>query len=330
MEKNKILNKQIKDLKEITVYNNSEEKMNFILTLKNGNLVILKGNNNILSIYDPITFKMIQSFYFPKRWQMISLIYQFENENLIIGGRNEIILIIKLSENNKEYSIIQEIILDYNDDFLLGAFEFNNFLIISGSGIKYIFQKNEKNLYIKSQEIYESNYTNVFLKLNENCFIIPNWNKQSIEFYGIKNNKIEIVKIKKNTPVIDENNIITLYKNIFCISGINDNGNYVNKLFFISIDNLEIIYQKIFDKKEISGLLRINDEKFLITLNYLNDKKNIGEIIEYKFNFEKNILEEISNIIAHNNRIIHIDYWSKKNKYGIITQGWDNKIKIWE
>ena len=52
--------------------------------------------------------------------------------------------------------------------------------------------------------------------------------------------------------------------------------------------------------------------------------------IEYKFNFEKNILEEVSNKIAHNNRIIHIDYWSKKNKYGIITQGWDNKIKIWE
>ena len=62
MEKNKILNKQIKDLKEITVYNNLEEKMNFILTLKNGNLVILKGKNNILSIYEPITFKMIQSF----------------------------------------------------------------------------------------------------------------------------------------------------------------------------------------------------------------------------------------------------------------------------
>ena len=336
-----LLNNRNENNKIKIISNNSMNKINKLIILKNEDIAI--SNNSKMIIYDKCNLEEKLNIDVFKNNSRINSFIEKEGGGLLCAGY-EYIKSINLSLNNKSY-YVEDIIYKKNKD-LNSIIELNNdyLILLNNNSILELWKKNYK---IKKYElidnydienIYLEEENNSIFKINYNSFILSE--KENIKMLIINdNNKIELkfeldnIKLVKGNnsliKLLDEDYILLScyeYKNNILY----DENEYNNSRYF----NYSI---KLIDINNFNIIGSYNNNHPFIDMGYYIDNIIIGldsNGIIYKFEFDKYqqkvfLLDKIyykSNLRLYNDKIngINID----KNKTSFILNVNDKIIRI--
>ena len=290
-----------------------------IYILKNGNIIV--GDNLGIIIFNPINLIEIQRI---KYNGCVLCVFELKNGHLIITSYDSTIKIIKLSEDNKSYELIQEMKGKEDSQKFRKLIELSNgYLVSCDSNHILVWKKNNSN---DKYEIHEDfnlkTHTYCILEINKDYFTTIIAQNQLLQFYS--SNELRKVKELKGIKTInawDWNILKLLNEEIFVVGG---NG----FIYLISISKMNIEYTLTLPNNEaIYSLLILPNNSILVGASY-NSKYGL---IQYKINKDGTQIIEYSRNFnnVHTNNIYALGIMKINGCWKFLTGGQDNKLKIW-
>ena len=287
--------------------------------LKDGRL-ISSSSNNIINVYEKITFKIDLSI--KEHKNEIYYFKQLKNGNIITCSADRTMKIIKLGKNN--YEILQ--ILEKNN------FDFKKIIEIQDNIIS-ISPMNKMCLWkLNYNDIYEYEYKACFhekrknymctltydniLKINNKEFIVSSSKNEQIKFWNWNSRDYSCIITLKNIEITNTlSSMCLINDDILCII-----GNELNGLYLIDIYTYQIIKNVMTDYKTIYSITKCSNGTFICDVT-ITQKKNLFIKCEYENN-KVNIISKIS----HKKKYLScIEY----NNHSIICGDDNGLIQLW-
>jgi len=302
----------------ITKKNALNTPINFLIKLNDGRLLSSSDNENIIKIYNLISFNeeiiIIEE-------ENIIYINQISNKILLVCMEYKLKLYLI---NNNNYNLIQKI-NDSNGFNKIIELKNKNLLSSSKSGYLNIWQKNEKNLYEKIYSIIEdkikirysekylySNNANIsdILELKKNIIISENY-LNFINIWNIENKqKIISMNIQHLCGGWTKERFLLLNDKYFI---------YYNRtnLYLYDINTYKIIFHLIFDIQCVyiynlnnNNLLIGNENGFLNHFKLNGEKIELINFIQYAHFIDISAIVKLSdNLIASGDNYGNIKIW---------------------
>ncbi len=293
------------------------------------NKLILIENGDIVSCSDDLKIIVFDSIFFKEKLQINifeNIITYIENilNNCIIATSQKIMKIIKLSNSNTKYEIIQNIILD---SLIFKAIPYKNEYLVSCSNNSYLYFYKKNNLQfnlIKEINTQTGAITSL-LELSNNEIVSLSYSSKLLIFWDINslNEKARIGEIR--CEYISLHDSIIQLNNKFLAVGLDENG--ILLINYIS----HTIEKKLINNTKTYTTLNILKNGFLfVTCCYKHNSNRKYKFIDielYKIeeNFNLNLIG-----IKKNVHYEPISSCIELNNGNILSGSYDQTIKEWK
>jgi len=312
---NNLLKEKIEDYIEENVIT-SNHYIYCFTQLKNSNIAI-GYNSGSIGIYETKNFT--QLIQINSHSKDIRYILELNNGNIASCSNDNLIIINKLSKDNKSYKEIQKI---ENTSCVYKIIEINKILISCNCESIDIWINNpQNNLYENYESIKIGKNIYGLLQINDKLFV-AHIAMSTLHFYNIDN--FTLIKELNNIPTRLYNNLTLINNDILCIGS-------TEQIYLVSISKMDIIKIVNVEKCGIECLCILPNNTLLCGVTITGNNLPYYSFIQFKLNNENDDLIEISRKDkVHGWTIYDLKYIIINGQYKIASSGsMDCKIKIW-
>ena len=312
---NNLLKEKIEDYIEENVIT-SNHYIYCFTQLKNSNIAI-GYNSGSIGIYE--TKNVTQLIQINSHSKDIRCILELNNGNIASCSNDNLIIINKLSKDNKSYKEIQKI---ENTSCVYKIIEINKILISCNCESIDIWINNpQNNLYENYESIKIGKNIYGLLQINDKLFV-AHIAMSTLHFYNIDN--FTLIKELNNIPTRLYNNLTLINNDILCIGS-------TEQIYLVSISKMDIIKIVNVEKCGIECLCILPNNTLLCGVTITGNNLPYYSFIQFKLNNENDDLIEISRKDkVHGWTIYDLKYIIINGQYKIASSGsMDCKIKIW-
>ena len=312
---NNLLKEKIEDYIEENVIT-SNHYIYCFTQLKNSNIAI-GYNSGSIGIYE--TKNVTQLIQINSHSKDIRYILELNNGNIASCSNDNLIIINKLSKDNKSYKEIQKI---ENTSCVYKIIEINKILISCNCESIDIWINNpQNNLYENYESIKIGKNIYGLLQINDKLFV-AHIAMSTLHFYNIDN--FTLIKELNNIPTRLYNNLTLINNDILCIGS-------TEQIYLVSISKMDIIKIVNVEKCGIECLCILPNNTLLCGVTITGNNLPYYSFIQFKLNNENDDLIEISRKDkVHGWTIYDLKYIIVNGQYKIASSGsMDCKIKIW-
>ena len=312
---NNLLKEKIEDYIEENVITSNH--YNYCFTqLKNSNIAI-GYNSGSIGIYETKNFTQLHQINAHSKY--IRCVLELNNGNIASCSNDNLIIINKLSKDNKSYKEIQKI---ENTSCVYKIIEINKILISCNCESIDIWINNpQNNLYENYESIKIGKNIYGLLQINDKLFV-AHIAMSTLHFYN--NDGFTLIKELNNIPTRLYNNLALINNDILCIGS-------TEQIYLVSISKMEIIKIVNVEKSGIECLSILPNNTLLCGVTITGNNLPYYSFIQFKLNNENDDLIEISRKDkVHGWTIYDLKYIIINGQYKIASSGsMDCKIKIW-
>ena len=312
---NNLLKEKIEDYIEENVITSNH--YNYCFTQLNNSNIAIGYNSGSIGIYETKNFT--QLIQINSHSKDIRYILELNNGNIASCSNDNLIIINKLSKDNKSNEEIQKI---ENTSCVYKIIEINKILISCNCESIDIWINNpQNNLYENYESIKIGKNIYGLLKVNDKLFV-AHIAMSTLHFYNIDN--FTLIKELNNIPTRLYNNLALINNDIVCIGS-------TEQIYLVSISKMEIIKIVNVEKSGIECLSILPNNTLLCGVTITGINLPYYSFIQFKLNNENNDLIEISRKDkVHGWTIYDLKFVIINGQYKIASSGsMDCKIKIW-
>ena len=305
----------IQNVKESKSINEHKRAINCLLQLENGDYASCSDDRRI-NIYSEKDFKLKQKI--NEHENSVTYIFKMKNNQILSSSEDETIKIIKLTDNNTKYTIIDKI--NDNHDFIVQSIEISNGNIVSITSKRTLkfYQLNKDKKYECFKQFDKSGIDFLYELPNKNL-ISASYVEKNIKFWNIEN--YSITQMMNNISIIKS-------MELMCMLTDNLLGIAAEKFYVIDIENKKLIKKIQMNKVNIHCVIKLNNNTLLFGIEGdFSLKGNNYHFNQYKLNEKGDNLELISiKEKVHNTGINYMI----QGKNGEILSCSEQRIKVWK
>ena len=305
----------IQNVKESKSINEHKRAIHCLLQLENGDYASCSDDRRI-NIYSEKDFKLKQKI--NEHENSVTYIFKMKNNQILSSSEDETIKIIKLTDNNTKYTLIDKI--TDNHDFIVQSIEISNGNIVSITSKRTLkfYQLNKDKKYECFKQFDKSGIDFLYELPNKNL-ISASYVEKNIKFWNIENysitqmmNKISIIKSMELMCMLTENLL----------------GIAAEKFYVIDIVNKKLIKKIQINKAHIYCVIKLNNNTLLFGIEgEFSLQGNNFHFNQYKLHEKGDNLQLISvKEKVHNTQINYMI----QGKNGEIISCSEQRIKIWK
>ena len=305
----------IQNVKESKALNEHKRSIHCLLQLENGDYASCSDDRRI-NIYSNKDFKLKQKI--KEHENSVTYIYKMKNNQILSSSEDETIKIIKLTDNNTKYNLID--IINDNHDFIIQSIEISNGNIVSITSKRTLkFYELNKNKKYECFKLIDKSGITFLMELPNKNLISASYIEKNIKFWNIEN--YSITQIMNNISII---------KSMEFMSMLTENllGIVAEKFYVIDIENKKLIKKINIYKGHIECFIKLNNNTLLFGIEGdFSLKGNNYHFNQYKLNEKGDNLELISiKEKVHNTGINYMI----QGKNGEILSCSEQRIKVWK
>ena len=222
----------IKYKEPIHILNTHTERVNYLISLKDGRLASCSGDYSII-IYNKFTNNPDLIIKEHSNW--VYFLIQLSSGELVSCSSDKTIKLFNIKE--KDYEIVQT--LNYHKDTVYKLLELpNNFLASCSADKSIIFYLKDNNEYKKDYQLTTDGNCDNFIKIKENeiCYSIRD--KNNIYFFDLKERKVKSIinNIKQFKYCNGEEWFLMISKDLLLVPG-------DNKIFIVNVNHYKLVRQ---------------------------------------------------------------------------------------
>ncbi len=305
----------IQNVKESKSINEHKRAINCLLQLENGDYASCSDDRRI-NIYSEKDFKLKQKI--NEHENSVTYIFKMKNNQILSSSEDETIKIIKLTDNNTKYTIIDKI--NDNHDFIVQSIEISNGNIVSITSKRTLkfYQLNKDKKYECFKQFDKSGIDFLYELPNKNL-ISASYVEKNIKFWNIEN--YSITQMMNNISIIKS-------MELMCMLTDNLLGIVAEKFYVIDIENKKLIKKIQMNKVNIHCVIKLNNNTLLFGIEgEFSLQGNNFHFNQYKLNEKGDNLQLISvKEKVHNTKINYMI----QGKNGEIITCSEQRIKIWK
>ena len=305
----------IQNVKESKSINEHKRAINCLLQLENGDYASCSDDRRI-NIYSEKDFKLKQKI--NEHENSVTYIFKMKNNQILSSSEDETIKIIKLTDNNTKYTIIDKI--NDNHDFIVQSIEISNGNIVSITSKRTLkfYQLNKDKKYECFKQFDKSGIDFLYELPNKNL-ISASYVEKNIKFWNIEN--YSITQMMNNISIIKS-------MELMCMLTDNLLGIAAEKFYVIDIENKKLIKKIQMNKVNIHCVIKLNNNTLLFGIEgEFSLQGNNFHFNQYKLNEKGDNLQLISvKEKVHNTKINYMI----QGKNGEIITCSEQRIKIWK
>ena len=305
----------IQNVKESKSINEHKRAINCLLQLENGDYASCSDDRRI-NIYSEKDFKLKQKI--NEHENSVTYIFKMKNNQILSSSEDETIKIIKLTDNNTKYTIIDKI--NDNHDFIVQSIEISNGNIVSITSKRTLkfYQLNKDKKYECFKQFDKSGIDFLYELPNKNL-ISASYVEKNIKFWNIEN--YSITQMMNNISIIKS-------MELMCMLTDNLLGIAAEKFYVIDIENKKLIKKIQMNKVNIHCVIKLNNNTLLFGIEgEFSLQGNNFHFNQYKLHEKGDNLQLISvKEKVHNTKINYMI----QGKNGEIITCSEQRIKIWK
>ena len=305
----------IQNVKESKSINEHKRAINCLLQLENGDYASCSDDRRI-NIYSEKDFKLKQKI--NEHENSVTYIFKMKNNQILSSSEDETIKIIKLTDNNTKYTIIDKI--NDNHDFIVQSIEISNGNIVSITSKRTLkfYQLNKDKKYECFKQFDKSGIDFLY-ELPNKKLISASYVEKNIKFWNIEN--YSITQMMNNISIIKS-------MELMCMLTDNLLGIAAEKFYVIDIENKKLIKKIQMNKVNIHCVIKLNNNTLLFGIEgEFSLQGNNFHFNQYKLNEKGDNLQLISvKEKVHNTKINYMI----QGKNGEIITCSEQRIKIWK
>ena len=272
----------IQNVKESKSINEHKRAINCLLQLENGDYASCSDDRRI-NIYSEKDFKLKQKI--NEHENSVTYIFKMKNNQILSSSEDETIKIIKLTDNNTKYTIIDKI--NDNHDFIVQSIEISNGNIVSITSKRTLkfYQLNKDKKYECFKQFDKSGIDFLYELPNKNL-ISASYVEKNIKFWNIEN--YSITQMMNNISIIKS-------MELMCMLTDNLLGIAAEKFYVIDIENKKLIKKIQMNKVNIHCVIKLNNNTLLFGIEgEFSLQGNNFHFNQYKLNEKGDNLQLIS------------------------------------
>ena len=305
----------IQNVKESKTINEHKRAIHCLLQLENGDYASCSDDRRI-NIYSNKDFKLKQKI--KEHEHSVTYIFKMENNQILSSSEDETIKIIKLTDNNTKYTLIDK--LTDNHDFIIQSIEISNGNIISLSSKRTLkfYQLNNNKKY-ECFKVIDKSGVNFLFELPNKTLISASYLEKNIKFWNIEN--YSVTQMMNNISIIKS-------MELMCMLTDNLLGIAAEKFYVIDIENKKLIKKIQINNGNIQCVIKLNNNTLLFGIEgEFSLHGNNYHFNQYKLNEKGDNLELISiKEKVHNTGINYMI----QGKNGEIISCSEQRIKVWK
>ena len=305
----------IQNVKESKALNEHKRSIHCLLQLENGDYASCSDDRRI-NIYSNKDFKLKQKI--KEHEHSVTYIFKMENNQILSSSEDETIKIIKLTDNNTKYTIIDKI--NDNHDFIVQSIEISNGNIVSITSKRTLkfYQLNKDKKYECFKQFDKSGIDFLY-ELPNKTLISASYLEKNIKFWNIEN--YSITQMMNNISIIKS-------MELMCMLTDNLLGIAAEKFYVIDIENKKLIKKIQMNKVNIHCVIKLNNNTLLFGIEgEFSLQGNNFHFNQYKLNEKGDNLQLISvKEKVHNTKINYMI----QGKNGEIISCSEQRIKVWK
>ena len=305
----------IQNVKESKSINEHKRAINCLLQLENGDYASCSDDRRI-NIYSEKDFKLKQKI--NEHENSVTYIFKMKNNQILSSSEDETIKIIKLTDNNTKYTIIDKI--NDNHDFIVQSIEISNGNIVSITSKRTLkfYQLNKDKKYECFKQFDKSGIDFLYELPNKNL-ISASYVEKNIKFWNIEN--YSITQMMNNISIIKS-------MELMCMLTDNLLGIAAEKFYVIDIENKKLIKKIQINNGNIQCVIKLNNNTLLFGIEgEFSLQGNNFHFNQYKLHEKGDNLQLISvKEKVHNTKINYMI----QGKNGEIITCSEQRIKIWK